>query len=432
MSVFRYKVVTAYRIAYGTEYSKMELFTKPKIYHGGTNYDLSKRWYVYFSYRNPETEEMTRQTPIYLDINSTFKTKKERLNAIKILRNEVEKLLKEGYSPYDTPNEVAPPEYSAESCLLYALNIKKSAVAEKSYKDYKDKANVFIRYLRKQGLSTRAITEITKRDVLQFLNEKTKQTSNATRNSYRRSLSALFTILENEDYIPKNFIQSIPIIKATPTKNKSYTSTEVTKIYEYLEQKDKDLLLLIKFVSYCFLRPVEACRLQVKDVDLELQQLRVKTKTKASKLKRIPSIMIEELQKLDLSNPHAYFITAYGVAESDASADDRRALFTKRYRKVRNKLGFDADYTIYSFRHTFITRVYRELRKSMGKFETYDALMGITGHSTITALTKYLRDIDAELPEDYSDLLQCLVLKNRYRLFNGTKLLKTIQQAIAC
>ncbi len=27
---------------------------------------------------------------------------------------------------------------------------------------------------------------------------------------------------------------------------------------------------------------------------------------------------------------------------------------------------------------------------------------------------------------------ECLVLKNRYRLFNGTKLLKTIQQAIAC
>ena len=32
-------------------------------------------------------------------------------------------------------------------------------------------------------------------------------------------------------------------------------------------------------------------------------------------------------------------------------------------------------------------------------------LMLITGHTTITALEKYLRDIDAELPEDYSNLL---------------------------
>jgi hypothetical protein len=31
--------------------------------------------------------------------------------------------------------------------------------------------------------------------------------------------------------------------------------------------------------------------------------------------------------------------------------------------------------------------------------------MNITGHSTMTALELYLRDIDAELPEDYSHLL---------------------------
>ena len=31
--------------------------------------------------------------------------------------------------------------------------------------------------------------------------------------------------------------------------------------------------------------------------------------------------------------------------------------------------------------------------------------MGITGHQTIEALEKYLRDIDAVLPEDYSDMI---------------------------
>lgn len=45
-----------------------------------------------------------------------------------------------------------------------------------------------------------------------------------------------------------------------------------------------------------------------------------------------------------------------------------------------------------------------EIRKTHGKMETYDKLMHITGHSTVVALEKYLRDIDAELPGDYSDL----------------------------
>ena len=63
------------------------------------------------------------------------------------------------------------------------------------------------------------------------------------------------------------------------------------------------------------------------------------------------------------------------------------------------------DYGLYSFRHTFITKLYRELRKELTPFEVKSRLMLITGHTTITALEKYLRDIDAELPEDYSDLI---------------------------
>jgi len=46
------------------------------------------------------------------------------------------------------------------------------------------------------------------------------------------------------------------------------------------------------------------------------------------------------------------------------------------------------------------------MRKTLTPFETKSKLMLITGHSTMTALEKYLRDIDAELPEDYSKLLK--------------------------
>ncbi len=66
-------------------------------------------------------------------------------------------------------------------------------------------------------------------------------------------------------------------------------------------------------------------------------------------------------------------------------------------------LGIGKDYTVYSFRHTFITKLYRELRKDNSKTETEDKLMLITGHSTRKALIQYLRDLDAELPEDYSE-----------------------------
>ena len=64
------------------------------------------------------------------------------------------------------------------------------------------------------------------------------------------------------------------------------------------------------------------------------------------------------------------------------------------------------EYGLYSFRHTFITKLYRELAKGSPPFEAKSKLMLITGHSTMDALQKYLRDIDAELPEDYSKMLK--------------------------
>ncbi|WP_288447210.1 hypothetical protein [uncultured Chryseobacterium sp.] len=46
------------------------------------------------------------------------------------------------------------------------------------------------------------------------------------------------------------------------------------------------------------------------------------------------------------------------------------------------------------------------MRKERTELETYDLLMKVTGHSTLKALKSYLRDIDAELAEDYSKFLE--------------------------
>ena len=44
--------------------------------------------------------------------------------------------------------------------------------------------------------------------------------------------------------------------------------------------------------------------------------------------------------------------------------------------------------------------------KDSTPFEAKSKLMLITGHNSMSALEKYLRDIDAELAQDYSNLLK--------------------------
>lgn len=67
------------------------------------------------------------------------------------------------------------------------------------------------------------------------------------------------------------------------------------------------------------------------------------------------------------------------------------------------KLG--KGYSLYSFRHTYITKVYKKLRKQFTIDETVEKLKLITGHES-EAIQRYIHLIDAELPEDYSDLLK--------------------------
>ncbi|WP_053970444.1 hypothetical protein [Mangrovimonas sp. ST2L15] len=74
-----YKVV--FTFAYESQYENAydlpnkNKFTTPKIYP--SKGDLSKRWYVYFSFQNPDDpSKLKRVTPFYGKVN-VFKTKEE-------------------------------------------------------------------------------------------------------------------------------------------------------------------------------------------------------------------------------------------------------------------------------------------------------------------------------------------------------------------
>ena len=90
-----------YEIEYDLTLKKK--YSPPKIY--SANGDLKKRWYVYFSYRDPNTGKLKRQTPIYSNANK-FKTKEERLSVLVTYRKALLKLLAKGYSPYSNNKEV--------------------------------------------------------------------------------------------------------------------------------------------------------------------------------------------------------------------------------------------------------------------------------------------------------------------------------------
>ena len=263
----------------------------------------------------------------------------------------------------------------------------------------------FEKWLEENGFKNRLITSVNKKVVTIYLNEVLIATSAKNRNNTRADISTIFSTLEQNEIIPLNFVQKIPVLKSTPEKNKSYSSTEESKIFDYLDKNNKLLSLYVKFISYNFLRPVEVNRIKIGDIDLNDKILKIKTKT-GFKLKRIPQVLIDELP--DISNyPNDAFL--FGRKDFgqywDANETSRRNDYSDYFLEIKKKFGLGKDYGLYSFRHTFITKLYNTFIKEMTPEEAESNIMAITGHTSKTALRKYLREINAYIPEDYSKYL---------------------------
>ncbi len=430
---------SAYENAYDLSLKKQ--FSIPKIYTAKG--DLSKRWYVYFSYRNPDTGRLKRQNPFYGNAN-TYKTKEERMAVLTIYKNIIYKYLRKGYSPYGDTLEKTVLDTSFEQhvsqkpagvplvenedelkartemettdvfkgetvqgALESVLETKERRLRQSSIRSFKSHLNVFIDWMDKERCNIKYISDVDRKTIHAFLDNIHAQSSARNRNNYRASLSSAFETLVEREVVHSNIVKQIKKLKTRPKQHARYSAEQQGAIFKFLKKEDPYILLYIKFMAYTFMRPLEVCRLMVGDVDLEKKTLSFKPKNGSRKTKIIPEILIKQLPDLSDMESEAFLFTAEGMGKfTKTKLENRRSYFTNRFKKrVKGRFELDLEHTMYSFRHTFITKLYRELRKTYSPFEAKSRLMHITGHTSMKALEAYLRDNDVELPEDYSDML---------------------------
>lgn len=365
---------------------------------------LKKQWYIRWSYRDPNTGRMQRQLNIYGGTNE-HKNYRGRMQILRTLQRNPENILINGFSPYDdNTNNITPTVFEA---IDNALDIKKSHTEHDSFIRFKSDIKKFKKHLKLKGFERRFITSVKKEDVNGFLNDIIKDVSPRSRNNYRTSIGTLWQTMEGNAIVEKNFVKSIPMLKSKPTRNKTFSDNQVDILFNYMNDNCPNLLLFIKFVSYSFLRPIEVCRLTVGSFDLKAKTLTVKTKGQESKTKIIPEILLSELPPLEGYNKDlSLFGSKSLITVWDISDGAKRGQKSREFKKVKDIFNLGKEYGIYSFRHYFITKLYRSFREELSPFETKSKLMLITGHETMKAVEKYLRSIDAELPDDWSEYLK--------------------------
>ena len=126
-----------YESEYETAYdlSQKKNFTAPKIYTAKG--DLNKRWYVYFSFRNPQTGKLERMKNIY-GIANTYKKKEDRLSVLTVYRKRLIILLKKGYNPFENNEALFEKEKTiavkgneTKACIITILVAIKRIMLEK-------------------------------------------------------------------------------------------------------------------------------------------------------------------------------------------------------------------------------------------------------------------------------------------------------------
>lgn len=387
-----------YKSVYSQFMSSQE-FKEAKVYHGGKSYDLTKRWYVYYSFYNPETEKMERQTPITWGANRKFKTKTQRLAYLNSIKNFINRKLKEGW----IPRKIREQEklHTSEVLIDYAFNLKSKEIKQTTFEDYNRRINDFKKYLARKGVLKLSIENINKKHVIDFL-KKYEGANNY--NNGKFALNSIFKILSNEGYIKYNFIKEILNRKAVRKPIKLYSLDEISKVEDKLSKYSKTLLMYVRMESYMFFRPIELVRIKKDDIDFNKRTISVETKTNFSKTKLIPEILIKDL--IDFCKDKEGFIFEPENTDwNETEETNRRGYYTKQFKKFRKLNNVDFEFKMYHFRHFYITKIYSNLRKEFSKEESIKKLSLITGHSS-KAIFKYILVNDLELPEDYSNRLK--------------------------
>ena len=131
-------------------------FSSPKIFDAGG--DLSKRWYVYFSYRSPKTGKLKRIKNIYGKANR-HKTKEARYTILNLYKKRLLKLLNDGYNPFEDNTELHQQKLAIHSQGNNGTSQNQLKVETKSSIQQKPEQNYKISIDVKQSLTIREAFE---------------------------------------------------------------------------------------------------------------------------------------------------------------------------------------------------------------------------------------------------------------------------------
>lgn len=378
------------------------IHSTPRVCHRikGIDYNMNEQWYVHFRIFDPSTRKR-KQKRIALGINYV-KNKQERIAEANALCAAVKERLKEGWNPFEQPEIDYKTIYSA---LVDVTSIRWESLRPRSKHSYNVIIDVFYQWLKKKGYDSLAPDEFTKDLAIQYMDylSTDKKLIGRTYNNRLISMRTFFNYLLDRDVINKNPFSKLKKQQETrSTRNYAYSDQELAVLFPYLQANHRQLYYFTRFIYGLYVRPNEAARLQIKDINFHNWTVSInpeKSKTKSFRVSMIPDSFIPMFNEMNLqAYPPDYYIFSIGC-KPGPNFNPSFDKLTPKLKKIVLKLNMNPMCTMYSFRHSGIIKLYKLL-----KFNIYEC-MQITGHTEMASFQNYLKSLGFVQNESFRSLM---------------------------
>lgn len=382
--------------------------------------DLTKKWFVYYSYRDAMTGKMIRFR-IYNGF-STCPTAEERIENARKAILQITRKLKRGWNPIEDTKEVIYEDHVKYSKLAESqgrirqsrknfnyfasefLKERKPNISPATYTTYKSKLRIFNLWLGIKKWENNDVSFFEATHAHQFIDYlfNTRKCGNNMVRQYLLLMNMFFTWVNKLHTMDWKAFADIKVTRVPAIPAKYFNDSLLDKLKKVISEDDPQLWLAALFQYYCFIRPKEMRFLKVGHINFQDGSVTVPgdiAKNNKTQTVVVPEVFLLYLKNLGIDKlPGEYhLITPERVPGLNPVSKN---YLWSRFKHYRMQLGLPQDYKFYSFKHTGAVKA--------SKYIPVKDLQMQLRHHSLDQVDAYLRQMKAVESESLRNLFPSL------------------------
>lgn len=222
-----------------------------------------------------------------------------------------------------------------------------------SIRTYTSIIKIFSDWCNFHKLLNNPISEITHKRAIEFLSDaKIKRIlSPRTYNNYLTVMRTIFNKLKEHQFVDDNPFINISKKKARGKNRDAIPNKTIHSIKEYFEEHEPNMVLPMKLLFYCGIRPTELCRLQVRNVRTDLGIIYIdsdQAKDHDSAPISLPlHVLGDLLRHIENATPNSFLFSA--DLKPGRTLMDARVL-SRKWSRMRSALHLSERFKLYSLK----------------------------------------------------------------------------------